>query len=65
MIQKGSKIFVSHGYKINSNTVECRIWGGYGVGGENKREFVNKLQIGINDKLNDYLFKPKYKNKNE
>lgn len=63
MIQKGSKIFVSHGYKINSKTVECRIWG-YGVG-ENKREFVNKLQNKINDELNNYLFKPKCKNENE
>lgn len=44
---EGSKIFVSHGYKIDESTVEVRIWGYY----ENSK--IEKLVSEIENKLTD------------
>lgn len=42
---EGSKIFVSHGYKIHNNTVEVRIWGYYK--NEKIQELVSKIKIQL------------------
>lgn len=44
---EGSKIFVSHGYKIDEKTVEVRIWGYY------KSNEIKKLVFKIKSKLKD------------
>lgn len=46
----GSKVFVSHGYKIDEKTVEFRVWG-YDVGNSLKNNIKNKLNSGLKQKL--------------
>ncbi|MFC0905019.1 type III-B CRISPR module RAMP protein Cmr1 [Clostridium sp. MT-14] len=60
---EGSKIFVSHGYKIDKKTVEVRIWGYYGSNEIKKlvSEIKSKLKDGKS--LKDNLFIDNY-NKN-
>jgi len=54
---KGSKIFVSHGYKVDDTTVEVRIWG-YDV----EKSIKNKIKRELGDKLKEKLFsEEKYK----
>ncbi len=48
---KGSKIFVSHGYKVNDTTVEVRVWG-YDV----EDSIKNKIKEELKDKLKEKLF---------
>jgi len=49
---KGSKIFVSHGYKVgNDKTVEVRMWG-YDV----RDSIKNKIKKKLKDKLEEKLF---------
>ena len=47
---KGSKIFVSHGYKIDEKMVEVRIWG-YGAANNIKDEVKNQLENCLKEKL--------------
>lgn len=47
----GSKVFVSHGYRIDEKTVEVRIWG------YNKISNTNILLSNIRDKINKELSK--------
>jgi CRISPR type III-B/RAMP module RAMP protein Cmr1 len=64
-IRKGSKIFVSHGYKINDKMIEIRIWG-YDVkksvkNGE-EESIKNKIKKELGNKLKEKLFsKEEYK----
>ncbi len=54
---KGSKIFVSNGYKTGDKTVETRIWG-YDV----KESIKNKIKKELENKLKEKLFsKEEYK----
>lgn len=46
----GSKVFVSHGYKIDEKTVEFRVWG-YDVANSLKNNIKNKLNSELNQKL--------------
>jgi CRISPR-associated protein Cmr1 len=59
--QLGSKVFVSHGYKINDKAVEVRIWG-YPVAGS-KNDFVSRLKTRVELELSKKLFaeESKYK----
>ena len=53
---KGSKVFVSHAYKIDGKMVEIRIWG-YNV----EESIKNKIKRELEDKLKEKLFsKEKY-----
>jgi len=47
---KGSKVFVSHGYKINEKTVEFRIWG-YGIDSSLLFSIQNNLESNLKQKL--------------
>ncbi|RKZ28693.1 type III-B CRISPR module RAMP protein Cmr1 [bacterium] len=47
---KGSKIFVSHGYKIDERMVEVRIWG-YGEANNIKDKVKNQLENCLKEKL--------------
>lgn len=47
---KGSRVFVSHGYKIDDKTVEVRIWG-YDI-----EDIKNKIKEELKDKLKEKLF---------
>ncbi|MBC7107311.1 MAG: type III-B CRISPR module RAMP protein Cmr1 [Methanomassiliicoccales archaeon] len=49
-IGMGSKLFVSHGYKIDSGTVEMRIWG-YGVGNEVKDRIKHRIKNALEGTL--------------
>lgn len=44
---EGSKVFVSHGYRIDEKTVEVRIWGYYAP------RLLETLRTNIRDSLND------------
>ena len=60
-VGKGSKIFVSHGYKIGDKTVETRIWG-YDV----EESIKNKIKKELENKLKEKLFsKEEYKERLE
>lgn len=48
---KGSKVFVSHGYKINNTTAKVRIWG-YDV----EESIKNKIKKELKNKLKEKLF---------
>lgn len=43
---RGSKIFVSHGYKVNDIAVEVRIWG-YGVKDDIRKEIENNFETRL------------------
>lgn len=47
---KGSKVFVSHGYKINEKNVEFRIWG-YGIDSSLLSSIKNNLESNLKQKL--------------
>lgn len=47
---KGSRVFVSHGYKIDDRTVEVRIWG-YEVGESIKSRMKKELEDRLKEKL--------------
>lgn len=50
VLGNGSKVFVSHGYKIDEKTVEFRVWG-YDVDNSLKNNIKNKLNSGLKQKL--------------
>lgn len=50
----GSKIFVSHGYRIDPKTVEIRIWG-Y----NNDEKLKNKIKNELETRIINYLFSSK------
>jgi len=56
-LEKGSKVFVSHGYEIDESTVEVRIWG-YDV----EKSIKHKIKKELENKLKEKLFsKEEYK----
>ncbi|MFZ3059893.1 MAG: type III-B CRISPR module RAMP protein Cmr1 [Candidatus Methanoperedens sp.] len=50
VLGNGSKVFVSHGYKIDEKTIEFRVWG-YDVDKSLKNNIKNKLNSGLKQKL--------------
>ncbi|KUJ95080.1 MAG: type III-B CRISPR module RAMP protein Cmr1 [Pseudothermotoga sp.] len=52
--KKGSRIFVSHGYRYNEKTVEVRIWG-YDV----EESIKNKIKKKLEERLKEHLFSEK------
>lgn len=50
---KGSKVFVSHGYKIDTKTVEFRIWG-YEIDNSLLSQIKNNLESNLKQKLFSY-----------
>ena len=50
----GSRVFVSHGYKIDDSTVEIRVFGYSLKENEEKHEITN-LKAAFKEKLSQYL----------
>jgi hypothetical protein len=62
---KGSKVFVSHGYRIDDKTIEIRIWGydmKKNVKDREEESIKNKIKKELETKLKEKLFsKEEYK----